>query len=85
MVVDVHYCFLICLHFSIGCDSRCGFLDARPVSSSAKFRSFLLSMCSDAPESTTNYLSSDFVKVGAGNDKTSEGELNVAVSFSLSV
>ena len=48
------------------CDSQLavttvvGFLDTRTVSSSAEFRSFLLSMCIETPESTTNYLSSVF-------------------------
>ena len=42
--------------------------------SSAKFRSFLLSMCVGTPESTTNVLSSGFVKVGAGTHQTSERE-----------
>ena len=51
-----------------------GDLDTRTVSSSAEFRSFLLIVWTDAPEHTTNSLSSDFVEDGAGNDKTSEGE-----------
>ena len=37
-----------------------GFLVNRIVSNSAAFRSFLLSMCTDAPESATIYLSSGF-------------------------
>ena len=44
------------------------------MSSSAQFRSLLLSMCIDAPESTTNVVSSGFVEDGAGNDHTSESE-----------
>ena len=36
-----------------------GLLDVVTVSNSAKFISFFLIMCIDAPESTTNYLSSD--------------------------
>ena len=51
-----------------------GFLDARTVSSSAQFRSLFLSMCIDAPESTTNDLSSGFVEDGAGNEQSSEGD-----------
>ena len=47
------------------------FLDTRMVSNSAKFRSFLISMCIDAPESATNYLSSGFVEDGSDNDQTS--------------
>ena len=42
-------------------------------------------MCIDAPESTANSLSSGFVEDGAGDDQTSEGELDVALSFSLSL
>ena len=49
-------------------------LDTGTVSSSAGFTSFLISMCIDAPESTTNYMSSVFVEDGASNDQTSEGE-----------
>ena len=59
--------FLVCLHFSIGRYHRCG-------SSwiSAEFpihlisNPFLLSMCIDAPESTTNSRSSGDFEVGAG-------------------
>ena len=39
----------------------------------------------DAPESTTDYLSSGFVDDGAGNDQTSEGEYDVASSLSSSL
>ena len=59
-----------------------GILDTRLVSSSAEFRSFL-SVCIDAPQSTTNSLSSSFLEDGAGNDRTSEGEKNVVLSLSL--
>ena len=62
-----------------------GFLDARTVSNSAKFRSFLLGRCTDAPESTTNYLSSSFFADGASDDQTSEGDWNVALSLVLSL
>ena len=51
-----------------------GFLDTRTVSSSAEFRSLLLSMCIDALESTTNYFSSSSVEDGAGDNQTSESE-----------
>ena len=57
-----------------------GLLDFRRVCSSAELKSFLLSMYIDAPESTANSLSSSFFKDGAGNDQTSEGEKNVALS-----
>ena len=55
------------------------------VSSSAEFRSSLLSMCIEAPASTTNSPSSGLVEDGAGGHQTSEGEKNVALSFSLSL
>ena len=54
-------------------------------SSSAELKSFLLSICIDAPESATNSLSSGFFEEGARNDQTSEGEKNVALSLSLSL
>ena len=57
-------------------------LETFTVSNSAAFRSLLLSMCVDAPESTTNYLSSGFVSDRAGRHQTSVGEKNV-VSFSF--
>ena len=53
--VDENSCFLMFLDLSIGCNNRCWVS-----SSSAEFRSFLLSMCIDALESTRNYLSSGF-------------------------
>ena len=49
------------------------------VSNSAEFKSFLLIMCIDAPEATTNSLSSGFIVDGAGRHQTSEGEKNVAL------
>ena len=55
------------------------------MSSSAEFRSFLLSVFIDAPDSIANPLSSGFVEDGAGNDQTSDGEWNVALSFPLSL
>ena len=41
-------------------------------------------MCIDAPESTTNYLSSGFIADDAGRHQTSAGEEKVALSSSLS-
>ena len=40
-------------------------------------------MCIEAPESSTHFLSFGFVEDGAGGHQTSEGEKNVALSFSL--
>ena len=55
------------LHFSIGgYDNRRTFFDVVTVSNSAEFKSFLLIMCIDAPESTTNSLSSGLKFDGAG-------------------
>ena len=51
-----------------------GFLDTQTLSSSAEFRSLLLSMCIDALESSTNSLSSSSVEDGAGDNQTSESE-----------
>ena len=45
----------------------------------------MLSMCIDAPQSTTNSLSSGFFEGGAGDDQTSEGETNVTLSLSLTL
>ena len=54
------------------------------VSISASLKSFLLIMCIDAPESTTNSLSSGF-NVDAGRHLLSEGEKNVALFFSFNL
>ena len=52
------------------------------VSISALLKSFLLIMCIDAPESTTNSLSSD-LRVDAGRHLFSESEKNAALSCSF--
>ena len=54
-----------------------GLLDVVTVSNSALLRSFLLIMCIDAPESTTNSLSSGVIDDGEGSYQFSEGEKNV--------
>ena len=61
-----------------------GSLDTHTVSNSADFRSFLLSMCIDAPESTTYYLASGFITDVAETQQTSVVQKKVALSFSLS-
>ena len=53
------------------------------VSISASFKSFLLIMCIDAPESTTNSRSSGLRFDGAGRHQFSEGEKNAALFFSF--
>ena len=55
------------------------------VSNSTAFRSFLLSMCMEGPESRTKFLSFGCIVDSAGRHHTSEGEKNVALfRFSLS-
>ena len=61
-----------------------GLHDFVKVSISALLRSFLLIMCIDAPESTTNSLSSGF-NVDAGRHLFSEGEKNAALSCSFNI
>ena len=60
-----------------------GLLDVVKVTNSVEFKSFLLIMCIDAPESTTNSLSSGLRIDGAGRHQFSEGEKNAVLSFSL--
>ena len=60
-----------------------GLLDVVQVSISAEFKSFLLIMCIDAPESTTNSRSSGLRFDGAGRHLFSKGEKNVALSCSF--
>ena len=59
-----------------------GLHDFVKVSISASLKSFLLIMCIDAPESSTNFLSSG-LRVDAGRHLFSEGEKNVALSCSF--
>ena len=59
-----------------------GLRDFVKVSISAEFKSFLLIMCIDAPESTTNSRSSG-LRFDAGKHLFSEGEKNAAFFFSL--
>ena len=71
------------LHFTIGCyDYR---RTTRLLQSIhfAEFKSFLLIMCIDALESTTNSLSSSLRVDGAGRHQFSEGEKNAVLSFSF--
>ena len=60
-----------------------GFLVTLTVSNSAEFGSFMLSMCIDAPEHTTNSFSSGFITDGAGRHHSLLGEKKVALSVSL--
>ena len=70
------------LHFTTGCKNRRRTSRCRHGFNSAEFKSFLLIMCIDAPESTTNSLSSG-LRVDAGRHLFSEGEKNVALSCSF--
>ena len=64
---------------------RCGFLGIRRVSVSSELKSFLPSICIDAPESTTNSRSSGDFEVCAGVALAARGEKNVALSVFLSL
>ena len=68
----------------LACMTIVGLHDFVKVSISALLKSFLLIMCIDAPESTTNSLSSG-LRVDAGRHLFSEGEKNAALwcSFNL--
>ena len=61
-----------------------GLHDFVKVSISASLKSFLLIICIDAPESTTNSRSSG-LRVDAGKHLFSEGEKNVALSCSFNL
>ena len=61
------------------------FLMSSRVSNSAEFKSFLLIVCIDAPESTTNSLSSGLRVDGAGRHQFSEGEKNAVFCFSFNI
>ena len=69
------------LRFLIGCYD-CRRTPGNPKSpNSAEFRSFLLIMCIDALESTTNSLSSNRILDGEGRHLFSVGEKNAALCF----
>ena len=74
-LLDVNKSLFMRLHFTIG-------LDVVTVSNSAEFKSFLLIMCTDAPESTTNSRSSG-LRFDGGRHLYSKGEKNVALSCSF--
>ena len=57
--MNVYLCFLVCFHFhNFRVTTSVEFLDLPKVCSSSELKTFLLSMCIDAPESTTNSRSS---------------------------
>ena len=74
-ITDIHCCFFVRLHFSVGSDNLCRvsgypYRVQFPQSSGLSWSG----MCSDAPKSATNPLSSGFIEGGAGKDQTSEGK-----------
>ena len=69
----------------IGRYHHCGVLYLRRVSNSSELKSFLLSMCTEAPESTTKSRSSGDFEVGAGVALASTGEFHAALSALLSL
>ena len=81
--LDINNCLFLRLHFTVGgYDYRGRLHDFVNVSISASLRSFLLIMCIDAPESTTNSRSSG-LRFDAGRHLFSEGEKNAALFFSF--
>ena len=81
---DIHNCLFMRLHFSIGgYDYRRTTRFRQGIHfSTALLKSFLLIMCIDAPESTTNSLSSG-LRVDGSRHLFSENEKNVALSCSF--
>ena len=74
LLFDVNCCLVMRLHFSIGCYDRRRIVEVVTVSSSAEFKSFFLVICIDAPESTTNSLSSSWILDGEERHHFSAGE-----------
>ena len=65
--MNEHVCLLVGLHLSVCSQHFCeGSGPFYCVHLSPELKSFLLIMCIDAPESTTNSRSSGLVEVGAG-------------------
>ena len=85
--------FPILCHYAVASSCVCtsplavitvvGLLDVVTVSNSAEFKSFLLTVFIDAPESTTNSLSSGLIADGAGRHQVSEGEKNAVLTCSF--
>ena len=66
MIVIVYLCFLVVWTSPLALTTVLAVLALRRVSSSSELKFFLLSMCIDALESTTNSSSSGAHEVGAG-------------------
>ena len=71
------------LHFSIGGYDCRRTTRLRHGFHFSRIQFLLLIKCIDAPESTTNYLSSGLIFDGASKHKFSEGEKNAALFFSF--
>ena len=81
-VSDVYRCLFLLFALRRWMSPRIvGFFDILTVSNSALFKSFLLTMCMLAPESTTNSLSSSFMVDAAGKIHSSVGEKNVVCPY----
>ena len=78
---EIHCGLFMCLHFSIGCDDCRRTSRRRQSIHFSRIRLFLLIMCIDAPESTTNSHSSS-IRFDAGRHQFSEGEKNAVLFFS---
>ena len=79
---DIHNCLFTVCTSPVAVMTIVGLHDFVKVSISASLKSFLLIICIDAPESTTNSRSSG-LRVDAGKHLFSEGEKNVALSCSF--
>ena len=83
LMYTVAFSFVRTSSFAVMTSAR--FLDTRTDSNLGEFKSFLLSMCTDAPVSTTNSLSPGLNVGGVGTHQTSESEKNVALFFYPSI
>ena len=82
---DIHGRLFFCLYFLLAVTTVVGLSETLKVSNSDELRSFLLSLCNDALESTTNSRSSGFITDGAGETPKASGRSNKSsLSFSLS-
>ena len=72
--MNEHLCFLVGLHFTACSQHYCGGSGPFHCVHLLELYTFLLIMCINSPESTTNSRSSDLVEVGAGITFASIGE-----------
>ena len=79
---DINCGLFMRLHFTFGCYNRRQTSRCRHFFS-AEFKTFLLIMCIDAPESTTNSLSSGSRFDGAARHQFSKSEKNAVLLFSF--